>query len=236
MRSTPTVPWAPTLEDLEEPEEISPLILLLLTYLRNPNSKSIDISPDTLSMGSLLSKYVTGKRTSTSINIGMAAHGLTRSRKLADILHKSVHAISYDDIQLLYDYWALRDLEASKTCPQALAEGKPGICIIDNDDFKIDTLTGEADKAHRTNVMFVQPEDYEKKNKKRLAPTKKKELTRQLNQKCADLTNVKQYKCPRGASKEPPQCTAATAPIDGTKPQRIRSVVHALARSYDNGD
>ena len=109
MRSTPTVPWPPTLEDLEEPEELGPLILLLLTYLRNPNSKSIDISPDTLSLASLLTNYVTGK-------IAMAAHGLTRSRKLADILHKSVYAISYDNIQLLYDYWALRDLEASKTC------------------------------------------------------------------------------------------------------------------------
>ena len=103
----------------------------------------------------------------------MTAHGLTRSWKLADILHKSVNTISYDDIQLLYDYWALLDLEASKTCPHALAEGRPGICIIDNDDFKLDSLTGKADKAHKTNVMFVQPESYEQKKDKRLATTKK---------------------------------------------------------------
>ena len=113
--------------------------------MKDPSSKSIDLSPMTLSMGSLLSSYVTGKRTSTAINLGMTSHGITRSRKLADILHKSVNSISYDDIQLLFDYWALLDLEASKTCPQALAEGRPGICIIDNDDFKFDSLTGKAD-------------------------------------------------------------------------------------------
>ena len=34
---------------------------------------------------------------------------------------------------------------------------------VDNDDFKSDTLTGDPTAAHRTNVMFIQPEDFEVK-------------------------------------------------------------------------
>ena len=52
--------------------------------------------------------------------------------------------------------WALLDVEASGTLPT--------IAILDNDDFKIDSITGNANRAHRTNVMFVHPENYEKKN------------------------------------------------------------------------
>ena len=63
---------------------------------------------------------------------------------------------------LFYDYWALMDVQASATCQQEIAEGKPAIVIIDNDDFKIDTMTGNAKGAHHTNVMFVQPQSYEK--------------------------------------------------------------------------
>ena len=81
---------------------------------------------------------------------------MTRSRELSDILHKSVKLISYADIQLLYDYWALHDAEASDTCPQALAGAKPGIAIMGNDDVPFDSLSGGAELVHRTNVMHVQ--------------------------------------------------------------------------------
>ena len=43
-------------------------------------------------------------------------------------------------------------------CPQQLAEGFPCVAIMGNDDFQDDTLTG-ANTSHRTNVMFLQPED-----------------------------------------------------------------------------
>ena len=49
---------------------------------------------------------------------------------------------TYADIQLLYDFWALQDAELSEECPAELAEGKPAICICDNDDFVCDTLSG----------------------------------------------------------------------------------------------
>ena len=49
--------------------------------------------------------------------------------------------------------------------PQALADGKPGIiAIMDNDDFHFDILTGNADGVHRTKVMHLQPVEYEKMN------------------------------------------------------------------------
>jgi len=90
---------------------------------------------------------------------GVNVHGVTRNKDLVETLHKSGVCISYEDTLLLYDYWALLDVEASRTCPQEIADSKPAIVIVDNDDFKIDTMTGSATGAHRTNVMYVQPEE-----------------------------------------------------------------------------
>ena len=85
----------------------------------------------------------------------MTAHGMTRSKVLVEILRKGAVFISYADIQLLYDFWALQDAELSEECSAELAEGKPAICICDNDDFACDTLSGEPKGAHRTNVCVA---------------------------------------------------------------------------------
>ena len=63
-------------------------------------------------------------------------------------------SMSCADTLFLYDNWALMDVDASATCPQEIADQKPAIVIVDNDDFKIDTMTRTAAGAHRTNVMF----------------------------------------------------------------------------------
>ncbi|KAK5851404.1 hypothetical protein PBY51_002201 [Eleginops maclovinus] len=97
----------------------------------------------------MITYHISGQRTTTAINLGVNFHGMTRSKDLVDI--------SYADTLLLYDHWALMDVEASATCPQEIADSKPAIIIIDNDGFKIDTLTGNSTGAHRTNVMYVQP-------------------------------------------------------------------------------
>ncbi|KAK4304159.1 hypothetical protein Pmani_023879 [Petrolisthes manimaculis] len=55
-------------------------------------------------------------------------------------------------------YKDLLHLEQNKACPEELAIGMPGTAVMDNDDFSDDTLTG-ANTSHRTNVMFVQPQD-----------------------------------------------------------------------------
>ena len=81
-------------------------------------------------------------------------------------MHKSGVCISYVDTLLLCDHWALMDVKASTTDPQEIAYGRPAIVVVDNNNFKIDSLTGNATGAHRTNVMFVQPEKYEKKPEK----------------------------------------------------------------------
>ena len=45
--------------------------------------------------------------------------------------------------------------------PRGIAYDKPAIVIVHNEDFKIDKLTGYANGAHRTDVLYVQPETYE---------------------------------------------------------------------------
>ena len=90
--------------------------------------------------------------------------------------------------------------------------------IVDNDDFKIDTLTGNSTGAHRTNVVFVQPESYEKKPDEEPAVRliNKKEISEQLKQKCIELTNVHQYRCPPGSKSEPPARTRVDPPVNGS--------------------
>ena len=47
--------------------------------------------------------------------------------------------------------------------PRKIARNVPAICVVDNDDFKIDSLTENSQQAHRTNVMFVQPQSIDHK-------------------------------------------------------------------------
>ncbi|KAI9517797.1 hypothetical protein NQZ68_000966 [Dissostichus eleginoides] len=155
IKDTTTVPWPPRIDHLEEGIEVCKLLLKLLTWLKQPERKTADISPATLSLASMITYHITGQHTTTAINMGVNVHGMTRSKDLVETLHKSGVSISYADTLLLYDHWALMDLEASATCPQEIADSKPAIVIVDNDDFKIDTMTGNSTGAHRTNVMFV---------------------------------------------------------------------------------
>jgi hypothetical protein len=128
------------------------------------------------------------------------------------------------------------DVKSSGTCPQEIADGKPAVVIVDNDDFKVDTMTGNATGAHRPNVMFVQPQDYEKKPSEELpAKLSKKDISAELKQKCADLTEVQQYRCPSGSKSEPQARKMMDAPINGLTFQRVRSVIHALSRTNKDG-
>ena len=104
----------------------------------------------------------------------------------------------------MYAIWALQDAETSKTCPRGIAYGKPRLVIVGNNNFKIDTFTGNAIGAHRTNV---QPESYKEESNNGSTTAQnvtKKEVSKELNVKCKELTNVQQYVCPRGAGTEPP--------------------------------
>ena len=48
-------------------------------------------------------------------------------------------------------------MQSTDDCPRDIAEGKPGIGILDNDNFKEDTLTGK-ETSHCTNYMLIQKE------------------------------------------------------------------------------
>ena len=117
VMETNCVAWPPRINQLEENEEICPLLIQLLTWLRNPNSNRTCLSPKTLSLTSIFTQFITGKRTSTCINLGIDLHGHTRSTELVDNLHTADIIISYADIQLLHDKWAVENLNESKDIP-----------------------------------------------------------------------------------------------------------------------
>lgn len=199
IKETPPLKWPPNVDQLQEDESVSQLILKLLSTMKKKQGhKEIleEDSPMLRALASLITYFITGNRTITAVNLTVVIHGMTRSKELIDMLHKCGICISYNDLLLLYDAWALEDAESSKTCPVGIAYGKPPIVIVDNDDFKIDTLTGNANGAHRTNVLYVQPESYEEKRNdvpSIIQSTNKKEMSNQLEEKCKELTSVQQY-------------------------------------------
>ena len=103
---------------------------------------------------------LTGSPTITTVNLGMNLHGLTRSKELVDTFHKVGACIGYGLVRLLRDAWAVHDLQLCTDCPNEITEDKPGVIIVDNDDFHNDTLTG-ANTSHHTNVMYVQRDSLE---------------------------------------------------------------------------
>ncbi|KAK5931544.1 hypothetical protein CesoFtcFv8_000168 [Champsocephalus esox] len=54
IKDTTTVPWPPRIDHLEEGEEVCELLLKLLTWLKQPERKTADISPATLSLASMI--------------------------------------------------------------------------------------------------------------------------------------------------------------------------------------
>ena len=155
VKATGTVPWPPSVDELEEPEELSPLLLKLVSSLSGKSE--IDLSSKVLSLTSFLTQHILGQPTKTSINASVTLHGITRSKELVENNARLGLGIPYQKVLILRDTWALRDLQGDYKCPAEIAEGKPGISIIDNDDFKNDTLTGGG-TSHRTNWMMIQKE------------------------------------------------------------------------------
>ena len=101
--------------------------------------------------------------------------------------------LPHADVLMFYDKWTLEDLTESMNIPCELACNVPTFCIVDNDDFKVDTLTGNSQKGHRTNFMFVQPECIENKSdghNNDSTPKTKNEISKELEGKAADTCNV----------------------------------------------
>lgn len=179
------------LEEEEQEENFSPLLLRLVSSLKKSGAAEPDARARALV--SMIAYYVTGRPTTTTINLSMNLHGLTRSKELVDTFHKFGVGIGYASVLLLRDAWALHDIEQCGECPNEIAENIPGVILVDNDDFRNDTLTG-GDTSHRTNVMYVQPvslEFHDSLSDNRI--TDVKALSTRLKEKAAEIKAHDRY-------------------------------------------
>ena len=83
IRQTLTIPWLPQVGELEQEEDLSPLHVQLISSLTKPGQVA-----KALALASMLTFYVTGSPTATSINLGMHLHEITHSKELVDMFHK----------------------------------------------------------------------------------------------------------------------------------------------------
>lgn len=230
---TDTVPWLPYVAELEKEENVCGLLLQLLTCMKTPGRKGIIRSPKTLSFFSLIAQFVTGHRTTKSINLNMHLYGLTRNGTNRCIPQTRL-GISYADVLLLHDAWAAHDLQLSSICPHELAMGKPGITIVDNDDFNNGTLTS-AGTSHHTNVMYIQEESLEVLHRDASEwETDAKQLSQILEDLANEVRHVESHETTQKQA-EPP-VREERDHDSSTETQTIRSVIHVLARSSDKGD
>eukprot|EP00794_Sanderia_malayensis_P017851 gene17851-19634_t len=228
--------WPPRVDELEQKEEPNLLLRKFLTWLKDPAAKDFDEnckSPEIASLASLLYSFISGNRSSFQTKLSMTIHGLTRSREIIDLLKKFSLGISYQDVLDLYAAWAKFELETDEGCPEEIASNVPGTVILDNDDFQDDTLTG-AGTSHRTNVMFVQPENTANvicnENRPKLSLTKSLDVEKII----AEQNRILPYKTFKRGVPEVRKHIDVT-PTD-TKKQRARGIIHSLTRLDENGE
>ena len=102
--------WPPNISQLKEPEELDPLLVEFVRFLKKLKVKSLESDPRVLSLLSALTSFITKRRTKTLINNTVTIHGITRSKELVQIYHKQGFGVSYDNFLYLRDCWALCDL------------------------------------------------------------------------------------------------------------------------------
>ena len=142
----------------------------------------------------ILQSHITGKRTQLKTKFAVTLHGSVRSKVLSDLAADMGIGATYKDILYLYDSWALKDLNENSVCPAELAEEKPGTAIMDNDDWQTEDITGETASVNRTNMMFVQPEKWEKHdNAEMSSEIKRKEVKKELDGITISQNEIKNY-------------------------------------------
>ncbi len=128
----------------------------------------------------------------------------------------------------------MHDLQLCTDCPNEITENMPGVIIVDNDDFRNDTLT-DGNTSHRTNVMYVQqvsleyhsPQCGERvKHAKALSSTLKEIAT-------GMLTHDHYITYKRG---EPPVSDRVQPALGDIEPQRKHNVILALVRADTDGE
>ena len=152
--------WPPYISQLKDEGNLESVNLLvkLISWMEDPSRKTFENDPNVSALSDLLLSLINGKRTLFKTQLAITIHGLTftRNKELVHLLHKFGLAISYNDTIDLESAWAYHENQVSQVFPKELAYGYPGIAVIDNDDFREDTLAGGR-TPHRTNMMFVQP-------------------------------------------------------------------------------
>ena len=156
-KGLPQMPWPPSIANLcaEAPENF---LTKFVGWLINPGKTNPDLTLEVYAISSLLQSLVTSKRTRFQVLITSIIYGLSQSRELVDLCKKFGFVISYQDIKSLLASWAKAEAE-NGSCPSEIANKYPVVVVMDNDDFKKDTLTVASETHHQTNVMLVQNED-----------------------------------------------------------------------------
>ena len=128
----------------EAPENV---LTKFVGWLIIPGKTNPDLIPEVHAVAFLLQSLVTNKRTGFQVLMTSIIYGLSRSRELVDLCKKFGFGISYQDIKNLLASWAKAEAE-NGSCPSEIAKKCPVVVVMDNDDFKTDTLTGASETDH----------------------------------------------------------------------------------------
>ena len=145
--------------------------------------------------------------------------------------------ISYKNVLLLRDLWAMHGLERCSICPDEISNGEPSINIIDNDEFTNDTWTGGG-TTHRTDWMFLQrlerlvPETHNPDEQECIGDAMS--VSHALADKASQMQVIAPYRTIKRG--EPSISPEPTTFLSSTERQRKRGIVHALTRAHVNGN
>ena len=230
-KNIPHMPWPPSLDSVttEAPENF---LTQFVGWLVSPEKKEAILTPEVYAIASLLQSLVTGKRTAFQVLWSNLIYGLSRSKELVELSKKFGFGVSYQDVRNLLASWAKQDIE-SEICPQEITNEYPAVVIMDNDDFKTDTLTGASETNHRTNVMFVQNENLLDKSLQS-SKVPKLIMPKGLSSTVENLNKVHPYK----TTKSGDPSVRKEFPIRPSNTNEIRAeqFIHSMVRINEDGE
>ena len=117
---------------LENVKESHILLCKLLAWLKDPAIQDFTEACNDLQMATclLFLSFNTGNCTSSQASLSVTLHELTRSCEITDVLKKFGLGISYRHVFALYESWAMHDIKANSTGPDAIADVFLGTGIL----------------------------------------------------------------------------------------------------------
>ena len=223
VKGLPQMPWPPSIANLcaDAPENF---LTIFARWLIKPEKTNPDLTPEVYAIASLLQSLVTNKRTRFQVLMTSIIYGLSRSRELFELCKKFGIGVSYQDIKNLLASWAKAEAE-NGSFPSEIANKYPAEVVMDNDDFKTDTLIGASETNHQTNVIFVQNEDLNEHNiLDATAPTLIN--PKGLKDLVKELSKVNPYKTKSYGNPESTDTTDI----------RVKQMIHSLTRISSAGE